>query len=117
MFISVRRVVAVSAGLFALSMTPAAMAAAPYHMQDGEAGATFNPDHATQATRAQVNADLAVAMKNPAWDRIARSGAAWPAQRAAQGLTREQVSADLVVAMQNPAWDRVSRSGAAWPAK
>jgi hypothetical protein len=115
MSISTRHALAIAAGVATFLIAPASMAAGAYHPEPTEAGASFNPDHATQKTREQVNAELAAAKALPNWDRISRSGAAWPAINVGPSLTREQVAASLQAAMSNPAWDRISRTGAAWP--
>lgn len=116
MHITFRQSLAAAAGAAALLLAPAAMAAGAYHPSNDTAGAAFFPEHVTTKSRADVNADLAAAKRQPGWNAVSR-GAPWPAPATGAGLTRAQVNADLQAAMAQPAWDSVSRVGAAWPAQ
>ncbi|XXQ52990.1 DUF4148 domain-containing protein [Xenophilus aerolatus] len=115
MYFSIRRSLAVALGTAAVLFAPAAFAAGAYHPANGEAGATFHPEHAASKSRDHVGNELAAATQHPAWQTAISRGAPWPVAKSGPGLTREQVSAELQAAMKHPAWDRVSRGGAPWP--
>ena len=97
----------------ALLLATAAQADAVYHPVPTEAGAIFHPDAVSQKTSAQVDAELADAMKKPHWF-WASKGGPWPATSADKPKSREQVQAELDAAMRDPFWKWASK-GAPWP--
>ena len=83
-----------------------AMAEGVYHPANGEAGASYHPDHAKWSSGQQVAAELEKAQKSPAWNAASR-GAPWPVQSAGKPRTREEVNAELNAAM--PYFPQVAR--------
>lgn len=110
---TIRSSLIIVATLAGLSAMPA-MASSAYHPQNGEAGASFHPNHVTSSSRNQVESELAAAMKNPAWQPLVSRGAPWPDAKSGTPKSRAEVRAELNAAMKSPAWSLVSR-GAPWP--
>lgn len=104
-----RHTLLAASGAALLALAPVAFAAGAYHPESNEAGAAFFPDHAAVKSRSEVNAELATAMKHPAWQPVISRGAPWPVPAGGAGLTRAQVNAELQAAMRHPAWNSVSR--------
>ena len=90
-----------------LVLAPAAQADSVYRDAPGEAGAIFQPDHVGANSRAQVQQDLAQAMKQPGWEQFTRVGEPLYPPLPTQN-TRAQVQAELQAAMAAPEWDPIT---------